>query len=123
MTEVSIDAGQLRLYAEASRKAGTQDKFIDLALEWADKAQAHVEKVYAQLEQHQWHSVEDGLPETDTYVLGWGDFWEDVQRYHFSLHDGVAFWDHESSITHHLRSHHPHHWMPLPTPPMNDTDE
>lgn len=41
---IPVDAAQLRLYADASRRHGTQDKFIDLALEWADKAQAYVEQ-------------------------------------------------------------------------------
>ena len=46
--QVSIDADQLKLYAQAARKAGTQDKFMDLALDWADKAQEYVQTIQAE---------------------------------------------------------------------------
>ena len=39
MSTIPVNAGYLKELGLASKRSGTQDKFIDLAIEWAEKAE------------------------------------------------------------------------------------
>lgn len=45
MSQVHLDIEALRHLAEMSIKAGTQDKFIAIALEWAEHADREIKRL------------------------------------------------------------------------------
>ena len=69
-------------------------------------------------EKEKWTSVEEDLPEHDTYVLAVSTFWKDPYKVHVALHDDVPHWDGRNSEKHYLRKTLcVTHWMRLPPPP------
>ncbi len=51
MPKVGVTAEVLRTLAKESRRIGTQDKFIDLALEWANDAEKYIIRLASLLEE------------------------------------------------------------------------
>jgi hypothetical protein len=47
--KIDITAADLHVLAERSKQAGTQDKFIEIALEWIDHADAEIDRLRQQV--------------------------------------------------------------------------
>jgi len=48
--KVSVDLEYLKVLAVKSQQAGTQDAFINIALEWAEQAEEEIKRLETELE-------------------------------------------------------------------------